>query len=307
MLEQIKTILLRNKQKKIVALILSTALWFFVMGSQDPVINGSYDVPITMVNVPAKYKALYDEQNIRIRLSAPRSYFVDYNENNIRAFANLKDYSGEGEFNVPVETSYPKGFELNGVYPEFIHVKLDPLIERQIPAEIIVTGSPIQGSIISRLERSSDNLTLIGAKTAVNSVRRVIGYIGLNDNSDTFDIPVPLTAIDENGREVSDVRVVPSVINVTVVIESDIRQKTVPVITEISAPADKEINKITVEPASVEITGRLETISQINSLKTETFTLAENVKSFIGKLKLVVPEGVTASDAEVEVRIELKE
>ena len=307
MLEQIKTILLRNKQKKIVALILSTALWFFVMGSQDPVINGSYDVPITMVNVPAKYKALYDEQNIRIRLSAPRSYFVDYNENNIRAFANLKDYSGEGEFNVPVETSYPKGFELNGVYPEFIHVKLDPLIERQIPAEIIVTGSPIQGSIISRLERSSDNLTLIGAKTAVNSVRRVIGYIGLNDNSDTFDIPVPLTAIDENGREVSNVRVVLSVINVTVVIESDIRQKTVPVITEISAPADKEINKITVEPASVEITGRLETISQINSLKTETFTLAENVKSFIGKLKLVVPEGVTASDAEVEVRIELKE
>lgn len=307
MLEQIKTILLRNKQKKIVALILSTALWFFVMGSQDPVINGSFDVPITMVNVPAKYKALYDEQNIRVRLSAPRSYFVDYSESNIRAFANLKDYSGEGEYTVPIETSYPKGFELSGIYPEFIRVKLDPLIERQIPAEIIVTGSPIQGSIISRLERSSDNLTLIGAKTAVNTVRRVIGYIGLNENSDTFDIPVPLTAIDENGREVSDVRVVPSVINVTVVIESDIRQKNVPVITEISAPADKEINKITVEPASVEITGRLETISQINSLRTETFTLADNVKSFIGKLKLVVPEGVTASDAEVEVRIELKE
>ncbi|MBO4401605.1 MAG: hypothetical protein J5809_07145 [Selenomonadaceae bacterium] len=307
MLERIKTVLLRNRQKKIVALILSTALWFFVMSSQDPVINGSYDVPISMVNVPPKYKALYADQNIRVRLRAPRSYFIDYSENNVRAFANLRDFTGEGEYDIPVETSYPKGFELESVSPAMVRVKLDPFVERQIPAEIIITGSPVEGSIVKNLDRSSDNLTLIGAKTAVNSVRRVIGYIGLNDNAETFDIPVPLSAVDENGREVSDVRVVPSAITVTVVIESNIQKKVVPVVVEVAAPAGREIEKITVNPQNVEITGATEIVNQIEAIKTETLTLPVNVKSFIGKLKFVVPDGVTLSEYEVDANISLKE
>ena len=307
MLERIKTALLRNRRKKIVALILSTALWFFVMSSQDPVINGSYDVPISMVNVPPKYKALYAEQNVRVRLRAPRSYFIDYNESNVRAFANLRDYTGEGEYDLPVETSYPKGFELSSVSPPMVRVRLDPFVERQIPAEIIVTGSPVEGSVVKNLERSSDNLTLIGAKTAVNSVRRVIGYIGLNGNAETFDIPVPLSAVDENGREVSDVRVVPSAITVTVVIESNIQKKIVPIVVEVAAPAGREIEKITVNPQNVEVTGATEIVSQVEAIKTETLTLPVNIKSFIGKLKISVPEGVTASEYEVDANISLKE
>ncbi len=307
MLELIKNILLRNRQKKFVALILSTALWFFVMSSQDPVINGSYDVPLSMVNVPPKFKALYADQTIRVRLRAPRSYFIDYGESNLRAFANLRDYTGEGEYDIPVETSYPKGFELESVRPEIVRVKLDPFIERQIPAEIIVTGTPVEGSIVKNLDRSSDNLTLIGAKTAVNSVRRVIGYIGLSGNAETFDIPVPLSAVDENGREVSDVRVVPSAITVTVVIESNIQKKTVPIVAEVAAPAGREIDKITINPENVEITGMTELVSSIEAIKTETLTLPVNVKSFIGKLKLVIPEGITLSEYEVDARVSLKE
>lgn len=307
MLEQIKAALLRNRQKKLVALILSTALWFFVMSSQDPVINGSYDVPLTMVNVPAKFKAIFSDQTIRVKLTAPRSYFIDYSESNIRAFANLRDYTGEGEYDIPVETAYPKGFELAGINPEIVRVKLDPFVERQIPAEIIVTGSPVEGSVVKNLDRSSDNLTLIGAKTAVNSVRRVIGYIGLNGNSETFDIPVPLSAVDENGREVSDVRVVPSAITVTVVIESNIQKKNVPVIVEVAAPAGREIEKITINPQNVEITGLTDIVNPIESIKTETLNLPVNIKAFVGKLKLVVPSGVTASEYEVDANISLKE
>lgn len=307
MLEQIKNALRRNMLKKIVALVLSTALWFFVMGSQDPVINGSYDVPLTMVNAPAKYKPIFNEQTVRVRLSAPRSYFVDYSESNIRAFANLKDYATEGEYEVPVETSFPKGFELAGISPESVRVKLDPFIERQIPAEIIVTGAPVQDSVVKNLARSSDSLTLIGAKTAVNSVRRVIGYIGLNGNSETFDIPVPLTAIDENGREVNDVRVVPSVITVTVEIESDIQKKIVPIAVDLTAPLGREIGKITTDPVNVEITGRREIVGQLEEIRTAAATFPVNVSTFSGKLKLLVPEGVTADVTEVAVTASLKE
>ena len=307
MLEQIKDAFRRNKIQKIVALLSSMILWFFVMDTQNPVINGSYDVPLTMSNVPSGYKAVYVEQSIRVRLSAPRSYFVDYGVNNIRAFANLQNYSAEGEYEIPVEASFPKGFELEKLTPETIHVQLDPYIEKQMAAEVIVTGVPAENSIVSQLEKSSEQLTLIGPKNAVNDVQRVIGYVGLSSNSETFDILVPMTAIDSNGREVRGVRVAPSVITVTVHIESELQKKSVPVEANISVPEGREISETIITPQTVEIIGRAESLNSIASIKTEPLNFLVNAKTFTGKLKLDLPDGVTASVAEVDITCKFKD
>ena len=307
MLEQIKDAFRRNKLQKLIALLSSMVLWFFVMDTQNPVINGSYDVPLTMANIPSGYKAVFAEQNIRVRLSAPRSYFIDYGVNNIRAFANLQNYSAEGEYEIPVEASYPKGFELESVNPATIHVQLDPFIEKQMPAEVIVTGSPVENSVVSQLEKSSEQLTLIGPKTAVTEVKRVIGYIGLSNNAETFDILVPMTAIDGNGREVRGVRVAPSVITVTVHIESELQKKTVPVVANISVPDGREVSETIIAPQSVEISGRAEILNSIESIKTEPLNFSVNAKTFTGKLKLDLPEGVTADANEVEITCNFKE
>lgn len=307
MLEQIKDAFRRNKIQKLVALLSSMILWFFVMDTQNPVINGSYDVPLSMANVPGGYKAVYVEQSIRVRLSAPRSYFIDYGVNNIRAFANLQNYSAEGEYEIPVEASYPKGFEIESITPAAIHVQLDPYIEKQIAAEVIVTGSPVENSVVSQLEKSSEQLTLIGPKNAVTEVKRVIGYIGLSNNAETFDILVPMTAIDANGREVRGVRVAPSVITVTVHIESELKKKNVPVAANISVPDGREVSETIIAPQAVEIVGREEILNSIESLKTEPLNFSVNAKTFTGKLKLDLPAGVTANPAEVDITCKFKE
>lgn len=307
MLEQIKDAFRRNKLQKLIALLSSMILWFFVMDTQNPVINGSYDVPLTMANVPSGFKAVFAEQSVRVRLSAPRSYFIDYGVNNIRAFANLQNYSAEGEYEIPVEASYPKGFELESVNPATIRVQLDPFIEKQMPAEVIVTGSPVENSVVSQLEKSSEQLTLIGPKIAVMEVKRVIGYIGLSNNAETFDILVPMTAIDENGREVRGVRVAPSVITVTVHIESELQKKTVPIVANISVPDGREVSETIIAPQEVEIIARKEILSSIESIKTEPLNFSVNAKTFTGKLKLDLPDGVTATPVEVDITCNFKE
>ncbi len=307
MLEQIKDAFQRNKIQKIVALLSSMILWFFVMDTQNPTINDSYDIPVTMANTPQNFKAVYTEQTIRVKLSAPRSYFIDYGVNNIRAFANLQNYSAEGEYEIPIEASFPKGFELESITPATIHVQLDPYIEKQMPAEVIVTGSPATNSVVKALEKSSTSITLIGPKTPVTAVKRVIGYIGLNDNSETFDILVPMTAIDEDGREVRGVRVAPSVITVTVEIANELQQKTVPVVADITIPEGREISELIVNPQTVDIVGREEILSSIDSIKTEPLNFVVNAKTFIGKLRLNLPDGVTSTADEVDVTCKFKE
>ena len=307
MLEQIKDAFRRNKLQKIIALVSAIALWFFVMDTQNPVINGSYDVPVSVTNIPAGYKPVYAEQTINVKLSAPRSYFIDYGVNNIRAFANLQNYSAEGEYEVPVEASFPKGFELDSVSPEKIYVQLDPFIEKQMPAELIVTGSPLENSIVKSMEKSSDQLTLIGPKTAVQRVERTIGYVGLNGNSESFEILVPITAIDGDGREVRGVRVAPSVITVKVEIANEFQKKTVPVVANVSVPQGREISELIISPKEVEIIGREEILSSIDSITTEPLNFIVNARTFIGKLRLDLPDGITASKNEVDITCKFKD
>lgn len=305
MIRTIKNFLKYNKKQKISALVVSASLWVFVMGSQDPIMSSSYKVPVSLANPSREYRVIYEEQNIEVDLTAPRSKFAEYKSGDMHAFINATNLY-EGEFDLPVEVSFPKGFELDQINPAKIHVKVDPYIEKQIPAEVIVTGSAVTDSIVKGITKSLEIITVIGPKTEVESVRRVLGYVGLTGNKDDFAINVPMTAIDDDGREVKDVRVVPSSINVTVDIESGFKKKVVPIISEISPPAGREIAEIIVEPKTVEITAKEDVLNNISSVPTAKAVITAGKERFEGDLKIVLPEGVTAQISEVYVTATLK-
>lgn len=307
MLEQIKNVFRRNKMQKCVALISSAVLWFYVMDTQNPIINGSYDVPVTVSNVPRDFKPVYNEQDARVRLSAPRSYFIDYGASNIRAYVNLQNYSAEGEYEIPIDVSYPKGFELESTTPNTLHVQLDPIVEMQMPVNVTMTGSPAPDSVVKDAIKSSENVTLIGPKNEVNRVKQVRGYVGLNGNAESFDIVVNLSPLDEDGRAVNSVRVAPSAITVNVQIESELRKKTVPVEADITVPDGREISQVIVAPKTIDIIGKEDVLNEIDSIKTEPLSFMVNAKTFIGKLRLMVPNGVTPSTREVDVTCRFKQ
>ena len=306
MIRQLNEIFSRNKIKKLTALAMSTALWFYVMGSQDPSMSGSYTVPVSVINSSRESRAILEEHPIKIKLSAPRSNFAEYSESDFRATVDVANLT-EGEYDLPVEASYPKGFELQEVYPNQIHVKIEPYVEKQIEAEVIVNGEAVSDSVVKGIAKSLDNLTVIGAKSDVEKVQRVIGYVGLTTREeDDFELQVPMSAIDADGREVKNVRVVPSAITVTVDLETGIKKKSVPVNANITLPPGKEFSKITVEPAQIEIAGKEELLNTIESIQTVALTLPAVNDVFHSTLKLVIPEGVTVQIDKVTVTAELK-
>ena len=305
MIRQLNNIFRRNKLQKFSALALSAALWFYVMSSQDPPMDGSYTVPIAVINSPRDVRAIVEDHPIKVKLSAPRSYFAEYSDEDIRATIDIANLT-EGEYDLPVVPSYPKGFDLQGVYPDTLHVKIEPFVEKQIAAEVIVTGATVSDSVVKGIAKSLDNLTVIGAKSEVEKVQRVIGYVGLTNNEDDFNLQVPMSAIDADGREVKNVRVVPATITVTVDLETGIKKKLVPVTADITLPSGKEFSKITIEPEQIEIAGKEEVLNSIESLKTVPLTLPSLNNNFHGTLKIAVPDGVTVQVEKVTVTAELK-
>lgn len=305
MTRRIKNFFQRNTQQKIISLIIAVALWFFVMGSQDPVMEGSFNVPVSIINSARDYKAFYDDQQIKISLSAPRSNFADYGENDIRAYVNASSLT-EGEYDLPVEANFPKGFELVKISPAQIHVKLDPYIERQIAAEVIVNGTTVSDAVVKSVAKSLDNLTIIGPKTTVGRVSRVIGYVGLTGNDEDFDMQVPMSAIDSDGREVTGVRVVPSVINVKVDLETGVQKKFVPITANLIAPGGWEISSVVVDPEQTEIAGKEEILNTITTLQTTPLSLPAVQETFRGTLRVLIPDGITSQVDKVEITATFK-
>ena len=293
-----------NFLKKVIALIAAFFMWVFVMNEQDPTIDGSYTVPLTMSNVPYEFFTVCDVKTVHIETRAARSKFVKYDANAFRVYANLEGLN-EGDHQVSLQVVMPQGFELIGTRPSTVKVTLDPLAERQMPVELITKGDVAQDAMIRSVRKSMEFVTIVGPKSLLNQVVKVYGTASLTNNSSSFEAQVPMNAVDENDNVISKVRVVPSVITVSFDIESGLKKRIVPIVPELSVAEGWELSKISVDPPQMEIHGTEAAINSIVTLKTEPFTVQTGQRAFKGTLKLVVPEGLNVPYNEVDVSAEV--
>ena len=191
MITQILDIFRRNLLKKIIALIAAFCMWVFVMTDQDPAINGHYNIPLTISNVPYDFAAVCETKTVSIEIRAPRSYFVKYNEQAFRVYANLEGL-GEGDHQITPQVVMPPGFELVATAPVTLGVKIDPLSEIQMPIELLTTGSVAGNSAIKEIKKSMDFVTVMGAKSFAEKTAKVYGILNFSGNSSSFEIQIPL-------------------------------------------------------------------------------------------------------------------
>lgn len=294
MMTQILNLFRRNLLQKLIAFVAAFFMWVFVMADQDPPIEGSYTVPLTISNAPYELMPIFTEKTVIIETRAPRSNFVKYDANAFRVYANLEGL-GAGDHQIVPRVIMPQGFELEETKPPIVNIKLDPLIERQMPIELLTAGTVASDAVVREITKSMDTVTVVGPKSFVEQAFRVYGTVNLSGNTSSFEMQIPMRTVDDKENVVPNVRVVPSVITVSVDIESGIKKKIVPVVPELTAPDGWELTKISVEPAQIEISGAESVVNSIVTLKTEPFSVQTGQRFFKSTLKLVVPEGVTTT------------
>ena len=304
MMTQILNLFRRNFLKKLIALVVAFIMWVYVMADQDPEIEGSYTVPLTISNQPYEFIPLCDVKTVELQARGPRSYFVKYDVNAFRVFANLEGLD-EGEHTIKPQVVMPQGFEILEILPESVSVKLDPLIEQQMPIEVTMSGAVSQDSAIKEINKSMDFVTVVGPRSFVEQTAKILGNVNLSNNTASFETQIPMHAVDDKDNIVSRVRVVPSVITVSVDIESGLKKRIVPIVPELSVANGWELTKITVDPAQIEITGAESVINSIVTLKTASVSVQTGQRLFKSTLKLLVPEGITVKSDEVTVSAEV--
>ncbi len=306
MITKIWRILHHNFIAKIMALLVSIILWLVVMNDQNPTISGSYQVPVTYGNAPKGYKISRETNQVELSVKAPRSYFPGTDADDFRAVANLSGLE-EGSYDVTILPQLPQGFELVEMKPESVRVKLDPFIERQFSVELITSGATAPGTTVAGIRQDTETVTVVGPKSVVDNVRDVVGYVGLSGNSTAFESAVALDAVDKEGKSITDVRIHPSTINVHVNLARGLSKKVVTVEANLdtSQLAGYQVKSCVVEPERIEVAGEEHLIGELTSLKTEPIRLSNEAGTLPHAVKIELPGGVTVTDPDVVVTVEL--
>jgi len=305
MIQSLKDVVQRNFMAKVIALLVAVALWVIVMDDQNPMIEKEYSVAVSSDSAPVGYKITKDTEDIKLRVRAQRSFFANVESSDFKARLDLSGKE-EGEYSVPVQVQLPQGFELLESNPAMVQVKLDPMVEQPIKAEIVISGKPASNVTIARVTQNHEIVTIDGPKSTVGKVDRVLGYVDLKgDEAEDLDLHVLLNAVDKDEEDVTGVRVIPSALDVQIKMARSLSKKVVAVkaVLNQDLPSNYAVDKVQVSPANVEIAGDDRIINAIQAVATEPISLDGHEKTFTIPAKLVLPEGITVTNPEVSVNI----
>ena len=306
MIRKFRRAVQHNLPEKIIAFVVAVLLWLFVMNDQNPMIEGTFNVPVTALHEPDGYRITYAEKSVNLKVRGVRSLFMSTDADDFHAYLDLGDLEN-GRYAIPVQTVLPQGFDLISADPESIEVELDRIVQKRVSVDLIVTGEPASGMAVAKIDKSLDDVMLEGPFSAVERVARVIGYVGLSGNGADFSVEVPLTAVNDNGKTVDDVRVIPGTVAASVQLARGLTKKIVAINPLFSGdlPSGYLVGNVRVEPSKIEVAGEAAVLDSINAVNTEKISLAGQRKDARITARLDLPNGVTVTNREVTVMVEI--
>lgn len=301
----IRKVLFQNIRLKMFALLVGVSLWFYVSISESKIGYFPGDLPIQVKNVPEGLVAIYDEQNVRLKLQAPPNIWRQLEVDDFLVWIDL-NHLEEGIHVVDIN-AIPR---LPGVIvlkkePSTLMVNLEAIIQKEVPVKVILEGKARKGFIPSEPIVKPDKVQIEGAKSLVEQVSHVEARIKLAGETGYFQKRVPVVVYDDNGREQIRVRAVPKNVEVWVTMIPLSGVKTVGIRVRIKGRPKPEyyISKIECSPATVDIFSTTGILPSILNLETEEIDIEGKEESFETEVALAVPDKISLREKKVRIKV----
>ena len=296
----------KNLPEKCLALVVAIGCWIFVMNDQNPQIENTYTVPISITNAPEGYQISKDVENVKMRVRAPRSLFSNIDETNFKAYVDLNGVDS-GMQELQIQTVLPSGFELVSLGPTKITLNVDKIEQKQVPVRLNLSGIPGDGKVVASVDQSLQDITVEGPVSILNQVTAAVGYIGVNGNTENFSVTVPLIAVNDKDKEIEGIHLLPKTVDVSIILARGLNTKVIDIKPTLMSdlPNDYILKSVRVEPEKIEVSGNIDIIGNMTYLSTENISLAEMSAPTKKTVKLVIPDGVAASVQEAVVTVEI--
>ena len=316
---------LENLSSASLALVLAVMIWLVSTENEFPMRNdpsfppGETGLPVAFRDPPPG-RAPFDpsERTVRLALRARDDALSLVRPSDFEVSVNLAGAAADARrVTAPVQVScrpcLRRGVRVVAVVPERITVRLGELVSRSHPVVVVPADQAPSGFTITSRQATPPTVVLYGAEAAIGRVRQVsaqVGGVGNARGDRVFD-DVPVVPLDASGALAPDVTVEPQTVSVALGIgRRGIEVAVRPEVVGGDALAEGYyLGGVAVEPQFVQLDGPEEvllTLGAENAVLTVPVDVAGARATVRERVRLVLPEGVTAVNAPEGVTVTVK-
>ncbi len=285
---------------KILAVVMAILLWFIVSSSNPaqvvtrpfgPIQLSEGSLPRSNLTVSSVVPG-----TIEVTIKGSPQNVASAKIRDFGAFVALGSITHAGTYSLPIRVSAPTGTSLQSIVPSHVVVTVEKLGTKKMPVALRILGTPSPGYELKASTSSVKTATLNGPTTELDLVRHIIADVSVGGRSSGFQEQVILLPVNKHGQVVPHVQVSPNLAAATVSIAAIPPHKTVPVVVKYTGvPATGyTIQKISVAPTSVEITGTTSALSGVTAIDTQPVSVSGQTSSIAETMTLVFPKGTSA-------------
>lgn len=258
--KMLRRVFIEDWSLKLLSLAIALVLWLLVTGQNQPV-TAHVNVQLNFIRPPSFEISNDPPRSVDVMLTGSRNKLDDLTTLDLVATVDISDQrAGERVLRLAdkAQISLPQGVKVDGFQPSAIPVRLEPIVERQVPIEPKLEGQPASGYEVYGVRPNKGSVTLRGPESRVLALQKVqTETIWLGNHKDSF--MATNVAIDVPDPKVD---LIDPVINVEVEIGERRVEKTVSGVVVTAADGSR------VQPASASVTVHGPS-SMVDSLKTE--------------------------------------
>jgi len=266
---------------KILAVIVATIIWFYVMQVDSPDYEETFDdVPVVLsgTTVLENEKSLFVYSGygytVDITVNGKKSVISKYTIDDIKVTADLNTVSNAGEHEVSLDVKLPSGLSLAKTEYDQITVYADEKASVDVPIKAKLTGANYNNEYeYGELITEYNSVIVTGPKSALSTVGSALASVdlsGLGVITETTSAVRPLTLVGKNGEEISNpyIKLSRSEVKVTLPVYTE-KVVSLKVDTLNSFYNEKNVD-IKIQPSELRIKGDPAVLSQINSISVAT-------------------------------------
>lgn len=303
--------LTNNLGLKIMAVLVSFALWLVVVNYDDPVVSYTYSgIQVEIINTDVLanqgkvYEVLSNTDMISVTVTGKRSVIDSISKENISAIADMQDLTLKNTLNIQLSTN--KNFnQLDSIKcdQDVVELVIENLKESHMPISVSVTGEPAEDYIVGDITTNQNTVRVSGPESIVSTVARAECVISVAGRTSDINASADIKLYDAEGNLVEHPNLRTNISNISINV-AILATKAVNITYNYSGvPEDGYLvdEPLVADRTAVYIAGKQSTLDTISLLVIPATAIDVDGKSqsYIASVDLneYLPDGICLADA----------
>lgn len=211
---------------KLVSILLSILLWFYVNIFVSPITKRTFIEPIEIRNAPTLTKVELQTTKATVTLEGTRRDFIFAGPNPVKPYVDLLN-ARPGSIQVPVKVIFQPRLSIVSIKPEQVIVEIEQLQRKEVNIIAEVIGSPADGFIAEPPTLSRKTVTVEGLPEVVEKITHAKVFANIQNIKNSYSESLGIILYGKTGDIKDEVKVIPDRITVDILVKEGFPEKKV--------------------------------------------------------------------------------